>query len=176
MTAEKEAFIEEYEDAFNSQDIDRFAAMFAPSATRADQSIPDLQVNLDLILPETVNLWNRESTISLDDCIATNAGVSCVVTRTGPVEEGLLGGPFVMRHLFELSDDGMISKILLGGANADGRSDEAFQAWLRAEHPDIADGLVPQSERGLVQVFAFDDSGIYLEWVPVWAELGRPTP
>lgn len=174
MTETMEAFIAAFPAAFNSRDLESFEAMFDPGATRASQGTPDLQVNLDRMLTEAVDLWNQESTIALDECVPLDSGVACQVSRSGPVELGLHRGPYVARNFFTLDDDGKILSILLGPANADGRVKEAFREWLTATHPDVATGL--SGGLGIVDLYAGDDSEIYLEWVPIWADLGRPTP
>lgn len=176
MTPGKEAFIEQFNEVANVGDTAAFTALFDSGATRIHNAAPSLSFSLERMIEEAQHLWNQESVITLADCTATVSGVSCLAIRTGPVEDALAEGSFESRNVYSLTTEGKIAEIRMGNTNFDGRRDVAFREWLKATHPDVAEGLVPDSSRGLFEAFAYDDSEIYLEWAPVWAELGRPTP
>jgi hypothetical protein len=147
-----------------------------PAAVRVHSAAPELTFSLARLLEEAEHLWNQKSTVTLSECKASTTGVSCLTTRNGPVEDALFGGPFASRNVYTLTNDTKIVKIAVGLTTFDGRTDQAFRQWLTATHPDVAESLTPNSERGLYEAFAYDDSEIYLEWAPIWAELGQPTP
>lgn len=176
MTAEKEAFIAQFNDVVNGGDEEAFTELFDPGANRFHTAAPSLSFGLDRMIEEAQHLWNQESVITLTDCTATLSGVSCLAVRTGPVEDALAQGSFESRNVYLLTSEGKIAEIRVGNTNFDGRLDIAFREWMKATHPDVAEGLVSDSSRGLYEAFAYDDSEIYLEWAPVWAELGRPSP
>jgi len=174
MTPAKEAFVERYNDVVNGGDTEAFTALFDSGATRIHNAAPSLSYSLERMIEEAQHLWNQESVITLTECTATLSGVSCLAERTGPVETAFGEESFKSRNVYSLSTDGTITEIRVGATNFDGRLDVAFREWLRATHPDVAEGLVPDSSRGLYEAVAYDDSEIYLEWAPVWADLGRP--
>lgn len=176
MTLAKEAFVEQFNEIVNAGDTAAFTALFDSGATRIHNAAPSLSFSLERMIEEAQHLWNQESVITLTDCTATLSGVSCLAVRTGPVEDALAEGSFESRNVYSLTTDGKITQIRMGSTNFDGRLDFEFRQWLRATHPDVAEGLVPDSSRGVFEAFAYDDSEMYLEWAPVWADLGRPTP
>ncbi|MGI9667128.1 MAG: hypothetical protein ACR2N2_08515 [Acidimicrobiia bacterium] len=176
LTEVQVAFIENYETVVNGRDSAAFADLFDPSAYRVHSSANQLTFSLEGMVEEAGHAWNQETTFSLSECEPSASGIACLTNRSGPVEEALAGGPVESRNVYSLDPDGKILKIVVGATMFDDRPDQAFRAWLTATHPEEAAGLVPNSDREVYGAFVYDDSELYLEWAPVWADLGQPTP
>jgi len=180
LTAVELSFIDDYEAAFNSGDPEQYRAMFAPNALRQMTGWADLDVSVDRAVSEMVNFHAQETVMTLSECAPDNGRVSCLVTLSGPVHDALGTGSLFWTDRFTLGDDGKIlghsQSILQHTTDVDLiEMYEGFRAWMAAEHPDAAANMTTEADRGLNQLMAYDDAPIYLEWAPIWADLGRPT-
>jgi len=173
MSEEMLAFVEAYEAAFRSGNADDFRAILAPGAFRVDKRAPELMVPSETLVEEMVNLHARQTTLELVDCQPSKTTMTCTSTFDGPVEQALHGVPVTSRDTFTVAGDGTLLKIAAGGVAVDFSRFDGFVNWMAAEHPEIHAQMIVS---GFNQVLAHEDSWIYLEWAPVWADLGRPTP
>lgn len=174
MTEAMLSFIEAYEAAFNSGNADAFRATLAPGAFRVDKRAPELTIPSEALVGEMINLHVRQTTIELVDCVPAETTMTCTTTFDGPVEQAIYGLAITSRDTFTVDSEGKLLKIAAGGITDDYLwAADGFRNWMSAEHPEIHAQMIA---RGFNQVLAQEDSEIYLEWAPVWAELGRPTP
>lgn len=173
MTEAMLAFIGSFPTAFNSGDSEVFRDVFLVSATRVNRDSPELSMSVDQIVEEMEHLVARQSKLALENCVPTATAVTCDAVMSGPVETALFNRPIVARNTYTVDPDGKVSKIELSSPLVDWDAQVAFERWMEAEHPDVYEEMLDLPFR---QFLAYDDSEIYLEWAPIWAELGRPTP
>lgn len=159
--------------AYNTGDAEAFAELLAPGFVRYAKGAPDLTLSTDEILAELVNMHVQQSTVESGECRPSLNSMTCQTIVSGPVEEALFQIPIRSTDTIYFNDDGKVTRIETGFPAVDFDQIEVFRSWMEATHPEVfAQMLKP----GFLQVLAGDDSEIYLEWAPIWAELGRPTP
>lgn len=167
------AFIDSYPNAFNTGDPAVFRDVFAVGATRALRDSPELLISVDQIIEEMTHLVARQSTLTLENCTPLPTAVTCDTVISGPVENALFDGPIVARDTYIVDTEGKVSSVSASAPQVDFNAQANFERWMEAEHPDVYAEMLDLSFR---QFLAYEDSEIYLEWAPIWAELGRPTP
>lgn len=159
--------------AYNTGDAEAFAELLAPGFVRYAKGAPDLTLSTDQILDELVNMHAQKSTVESGECRPSPSSMTCETTISGPVEEALYQIPIRSTDTVYFNTDGKVTRIETGLPAVDFNQIEVFRAWMKATHPEVFAQMV---EPGFLQVLANDDSEIYLEWAPIWADLGRPTP
>jgi hypothetical protein len=172
MTAAMLAYTLAAPEAYNTGDVEAFAELLAPGFVRYAKGAPDLTLSADQILDELVNMHAQQSTVEIGECRPSLNSMTCTTTISGPVEEALYQIPIRSTDTVYFNDDGKVTKIETGLPAVDFNQIEVFRAWMKATHPEVYAQMV---EPGFLQVLANDDSEIYLEWAPIWADLGRPT-
>lgn len=172
-----QGFVKAYEEAFNSGDSAAFVALFAPGAFRIKPPFPSaVQVPIESLAFEMVNLHSQRTTVSLEECVAAPSGVLCFTVRSGPVHEAFGLRSLTTRDTYLLDEEGRVREIrMIFGSNHDSRESQ-FRQWMESEHPEVYARMVPLTDMGSPELFAYQDAPLVLEWAPIWADLGRPTP
>ena len=171
MTPELEAFVDEYVAVYNSGDVDAFAALFVPGAQRTASVSDGLAVSLDKLLLEMESLSRQESVYELTGCEAIRSGVTCDMQVSGPVERALIDGPILGSTTFLLNADGLITEVRGNLIVTPEVAEPQFLSWMESNHPEVFEQMTTPSFRELM---AYEDSTIWLEYAPLWAEAGRP--
>lgn len=160
-------------EAYNTGDAEAFAELLAPGFVRYAKGAPDLTLSADQVLDELVNMYAQQSTVESGECRPSLNSMTCETIISGPVEEALYQIPIRSTDTVYFNTDGKVTRIETGLPAVDFNQVEVFRTWMEATHPEV---FVQMVEPGFLQVLAGDDSEIYLEWAPIWAELGRPRP
>jgi len=171
MTDALLALVESYEAAFNSGDEEAFRSLFVDGVRRVVPTNPGLTTFLDKIVAEMINLDRQESTLAIEECTAMQDGVSCRFTFSGPVELALFGGPVTNTMRLHLDDGGRIVEEDLRPFAAVNGPWRKVLDWVETNYPEVRAQMI---EPGFRDILAYEDSALWLEYAPLWAEAGRP--
>lgn len=131
-------------------------------------------IGRDKLLAEREYLRTQQTVHTLSECEPRSNGVSCVSTLDGPVEQALFGESLQSIVRYHLDDEGRITRMDARITTTISADDPwvKFTAWMEATHPSVAESMTaPVFGRDLA---AYEDSAIWLEYAPLWAEAGRP--
>lgn len=171
MTPEVLALIGDYEAAFSASDEAAFRAIHSEDARTVDPSnVGGNSITLDRMVDEMMNLRVQESTLEIEGCTATSSGARCDFVYSGVVEDALFDGSITNSVALRI-ESGRISEHGLTVQSVQGDPWQQVLDWVEENFPEDREEMVLPNLR---DILAYEDSELWLEYAPLWAEAGRP--
>lgn len=164
LSAEEEAFVEEFVAAFNAADETAFLALFSPSV-KASTSI-SADVGIDRWTDEVRWRWALQQQWEVENCKILFSAINCQLSITGD-DPPYINGPLkaVMRLIVT---DGVVTSLTLNeDMGAVTANVGAFYSWVEINHPEKLDLIRRKGVPG-PPILTEESIAILQELLPLW--------